>query len=120
MQDEEAARTATDLYLWRIALMSWQLMRILHPWDSLRDLYVQFRRKRFRMVVSGTLDINKARKNFLIVVEETCAAVPTNVSTTMWGGLVNLGHSLCYCKRRLGIHGPADHWAPACRRQSVQ
>ena len=56
---------------------------MLHPSYSLRHLDVISCRYGIRGIVRSTLDIDKPRKHFGVVVEETSAAIATKVSLDM-------------------------------------
>ena len=58
-------------------------MRVLHPSYSLRHLDVNSCRYGIRGIVCGTLNIDKPRKHFGVVVEETSAAIAAKVSLDM-------------------------------------
>jgi hypothetical protein len=100
------------LCLGRKALELREFMRVLHPSYSLRHLDVISCRYGIRGIVCCTLYIDKPRKHFGVVVEETSAAIPTKVSLDMGRRLVDFGHTADHPEGSLGIHGPAHHWCP--------
>lgn len=58
-------------------------MRVLHPSYSLCHLDVNSCRYGIRGIVCGALNIDKPRKHFGVVVEETSAAIAAKVSLDM-------------------------------------
>jgi len=58
-------------------------VRVLHPSYSLRHLDVNSCRYGIRGIVCGALNIDKPRKHFGVVVEETSAAIAAKVSLDM-------------------------------------
>jgi hypothetical protein len=70
-------------FLRREAFKLGKSMGMLHPGNAFRHLDLNARRYGLRNIIRCTLDIDKARKPFRVGVEESSAAVATEMSTTM-------------------------------------